>query len=195
MSSTSNKGAIAETAIAAAAVKAGITVLRPLAEGRRYDLVFDTGEVFLRVQCKWGRRRGDVIGANLATCRLTPRGYVRTTYNAADIDGIAIYCPETDKCYWLPLETIRGQYFVHLRLAAAANNQRAAIHSAADHEFPGAIAQLGERRRGTPEVGGSSPPSSIAQHDDSAACETIGAHEFRERFAGTSSAPHAEPGS
>ena len=38
MSETTLKGAIAESAIAAAAVEIGIFVLRPVIEGRRYDL-------------------------------------------------------------------------------------------------------------------------------------------------------------
>jgi hypothetical protein len=36
------KGAIAEAAITAAAVKLGFVVLRPFPEGRRYDLVIDS---------------------------------------------------------------------------------------------------------------------------------------------------------
>ena len=54
------KGAIAESSIAAAAIKLGIGVLEPLSDGRRYDLIFDVGSQLLRVQCKWAvqtRRR------------------------------------------------------------------------------------------------------------------------------------------
>jgi PD-(D/E)XK endonuclease len=54
------KGSIAEAVIAAGAVKAGVVVLRPLVEGRRY-LLFDVGHRLLRVQCKMGRRQGDVV--------------------------------------------------------------------------------------------------------------------------------------
>jgi hypothetical protein len=43
MSETTWKGAIAEAAITAVAVELGFVVLRPLVEGRRYDLVIDTG--------------------------------------------------------------------------------------------------------------------------------------------------------
>jgi hypothetical protein len=46
---TNQKGAIAEAAVALAAIKAGIVVARPLSEGRRYDLIFDTGDRLLRV--------------------------------------------------------------------------------------------------------------------------------------------------
>ncbi len=46
-----------------AAVKLGIEVYRPMAEGGRYDLIFGSrGPRLVRVQCKWAARRGgDVI--------------------------------------------------------------------------------------------------------------------------------------
>jgi hypothetical protein len=39
--STDQKGAIAESAIACAAIKLGIDVYKPLSDGTRYDLIFD----------------------------------------------------------------------------------------------------------------------------------------------------------
>jgi PD-(D/E)XK endonuclease len=154
------KGAIAEAAIRLAAVELGFYVLHPLVEGRRYDLVIDTGPRLLRVQCKWARRRGNVIVVDTSTRRLTPHGYVSTTYTASEIDGIGAYCQELNRCYYLPIELAAGRRGFHLRLAPAANNQEVAINWAADYDF-GAIAQLGERPAGSRQVGGSSPPSSI----------------------------------
>jgi PD-(D/E)XK endonuclease len=160
MLTPSEKGAIAELAIAAEAVKAGIPVLRPVAEGGRYDLAFEIGGRFFRVQCKSAVRRGDVIVVGTRTCRLTPRGYVRTVYDASEVDAIAVFCPETNGCYLMPIEDVRGRWELRLRLARARNNQEFAITYAADYEFHGAIAQLGERVTGSHEVGGSSPPGS-----------------------------------
>jgi PD-(D/E)XK nuclease superfamily protein len=154
------KGSIAEAVIAAEAVKAGIFVLRPFTEGGRYDLAFEIEGRFVRVQCKSGTRRGDVIVVGTRTCRHTPRGYVRTTYDATEVDAIAVYCPDTDGCYFIPIGDVRGRSMIHLRLAPARNNQEFAITYAADYEFHGAIAQLGERVTGSHEVGGSSPPGS-----------------------------------
>jgi PD-(D/E)XK nuclease superfamily protein len=53
---TDHKGAIAETAIVAAATKLGVGVLKPMHEGGRYDLVFDVDGSLLRIQCKWAAR-------------------------------------------------------------------------------------------------------------------------------------------
>jgi PD-(D/E)XK endonuclease len=171
------KGAIAEAKIYAAAVEAGIVVARPLTEGRRYDLIFDVGARLLRVQCKWANRKGDVIVLRNGTCRYTPSGYVRTTYGMSEVDGVAGYCPEIDACFYVPIEELAGKTMAHLRLSPARNGQRAGVTMARDYRL-GAIAQLGERRHGMAEVAGSSPASSTPQGADL----VVGAHAFRERF-------------
>ena len=104
--------------------------------------------------------RRDVVIIPARTCRSTPRGYVRSTYTAAEVDALAAYCPETDSCYFVPITDVGGRGNVYLRLTRARNNQEIAISYAADYEFQGAIAQLGERLTGSQEVGGSNPPSS-----------------------------------
>ena len=159
----SHKGAIAEIAIAAEAAKLGVVVSRPLVEGRRYDLVFDVDGLLLRVQCKWGTRQGAVISAYIRTCRLTPRGYVRTTYDASEVDAFGLYCAELDECYLIPLSDVAGQSKVQLRLTPAANGQELAIRYAETYRLKGAIAQLGERLAGSQKVGGSSPPGSTSR--------------------------------
>jgi hypothetical protein len=159
----SAKGSIAEAAIAAEAVKAGVQVLKPLIEGSRYDLAFDIAGRFLRIQCKWGTRQGAVVSAYIRTCRLTPRGYVRTTYDASEVDAFGLYCADLDECYLIPLRDVEGQSKVQLRLTPAANGQELAIRYAETYRLKGAIAQLGERLAGSQKVGGSSPPGSTTK--------------------------------
>jgi hypothetical protein len=77
------------------------------------------------------------------------------------MDAVAAYCGELDEIYLLPIELVAGRRAIQLRVAPTKNAQRAAINWAADYKFSGAVAQLGERRYGIPEAGGSSPPSSI----------------------------------
>ena len=161
MSESTLKGAIAEAAITAQAVELGVVVLRPVVEGRRYDLVFDIDHRLYRVQCKWAPRRGAIIDVHLATCRHTPRGYVYTTYGPDEIAAIAVYCQALKRCYWLPIDMVAGRRAIYLRLEPTANRQAALVHFAVDHEL-GAIAQLGERSAGSRKVGGSNPPSSTS---------------------------------
>jgi hypothetical protein len=164
MLTTDQKGDVAETAIVAAAVRLGIDVYRPVGEGGRYDMVFDLRERLLRVQCKWAPRQGDVIVVRCYSSRRNRDGVVHHTYRTGEIDGIAAYCPELDRCYFLPFDVERSQ--VLLRLGPSKNNQIHGVNWAKDYEFvatlgrSGAVAQLGERQRGTLEATGSSPVGS-----------------------------------
>jgi hypothetical protein len=99
--STNQKGAIPEAHITAEAIRRGIVVWRPVAEGCRYDMILDVDGRLLRTQCKWGSRMGDVIVVRIRTCRHTPRGSVKTTYTADEIDGVAVWCEETRDCYFI----------------------------------------------------------------------------------------------
>jgi PD-(D/E)XK endonuclease len=155
------KGAIAEAAVVAAAIEAGVPVLRPVVDGARYDIAFDFGdEGIQRVQCKWGRLVDEVILVKTATCRHSPtRGYIRTTYSDDEVDAFGIYCGALNRCYYVPITLVAGKSYLYLRLSPARNNQHIGVTMAADYEF-GAVAQLGERLAGSQKVRGSSPLSS-----------------------------------
>ena len=160
---TNEKGAIAESRVAAAAIRAGIFVLRPIVDGARYDLAFDFGGNRIeRVQCKWGRLEGNVVAVRTGTCWHSPtRGYVMSTYDTEQVDAFGIYCEALDRCYYLPVDVVAGKSYLHLRLTDARNNQRVGVTMASDYEF-GAVAQLGERLAGSQKVRGSSPLSSTS---------------------------------
>jgi PD-(D/E)XK endonuclease len=169
MLTTDQKGNIAETSIAAAAVKLGIGVYRPVTEGERYDLIFDLGSRLVRVQCKWAAREGEILIVRCYSSRRTVGGKIVTRrYTDHEVDAFAAYCAELDRCYFLPPELWANRRAIHLRLSEARNNQRRGINWASDFEFAatlrrsnGAIAQLGERLDGIQKVAGSSPAGSM----------------------------------
>lgn len=168
--------------IATAAVELGLTVLTPVVEHSRYDMAFDIGGHLYKVQCKWGgydAERG-VVKVKLQSQRHTPNGYVRTTYDEDEIDLVAAYCGDLQRCYLLPQHLVVRRREIWLRLRPPGNAQRACINLAADFEFPGAVAQLEERVAGSDEARGSSPLSSTSTSPPDLA--TIGSHEFRNRF-------------
>ena len=90
---------------------------------------------------------------------MTNHGYVRRPYAIDEIDAVAAYCGDLDRCYFLPAKMVADKYMLHLRLDPPENGQRASLNWAADYEF-GAVAQLGERRHGMAEATGSSPVGS-----------------------------------
>jgi prevent-host-death family protein len=179
--STNQKGGIAETAITAAATKLGISVLRPTVEQAGYDLAFDTGEQIFRVQCKWGSldNAGTVIKVSLRSSWCTPNGYERRQYGPDEIDLVAVYCGDLDRCYLVPHALAVGRSGICLRLTPPKNGQRAGLNLAVDFEFPGAVAQLEEHLHGMQGARGSSPLSSTPSPPETL---HVGAHEFRQHF-------------
>ena len=153
---TDQKGAIAELAVQLAATKLGIDVYRPVAEGGRYDMIFDLVGELVRVQCKWASRCGDVLVARCYRARRNRDGLVRRLYTREEIDAYALYSLELDRCFFVPMSHAEGMQEIRLRLAPARNNQRKRIHWADDFDLAvtlsrhqGAVAQLGERRAGS----------------------------------------------
>jgi hypothetical protein len=138
----SQKGAAAEAAITAAVIQLGLTVLRPLCEGRRYDLIIDLEPTLLRVQCKLARRTGGVLTIGLQTSRCTPRGYVRTSYSPGEIDAIGAYSRELGRCYLIPMSAISARHSLNLRLEPTGNNQADGITWARDHELEPVVQRL-----------------------------------------------------
>jgi PD-(D/E)XK endonuclease len=165
---TDQKGAIAELAIQLAATKLGIEVYKPVAEGGRYDMIFDLASSLVRVQCKWSTRRGEVLVVSCQSARRCAEGLIRRPYTAAEVDAIAAYNLELDRCFLIPIARVEGRPAIALRLSPCLNNQKRRINWADDFDFAatlvaqnGAIAQLGERVSGRDEVAGSSPAGSI----------------------------------
>jgi PD-(D/E)XK endonuclease len=135
----SQKGAVAEAAITTAALELGLTVLRPLCEGRRYDIVIDLEPRLLRVQCKLARELDGVLLVMTHTNRFTPHGYVSTKYTADEVDAVAAYAPRTRRCYLVPIDEVTSRRGIHLRLAPAKNNQAQGIRWARDYEFENSL--------------------------------------------------------
>ena len=169
MLTTDQTGAIAETAIALAPLELGIGVSKPLVE-RPYDLIFELETGLVRVQCKWAVRHGDVVTIRCYGGRRNSDGLLRRFYSADEIDAFAAYCAELRRCHFFPIDVFPNRRTLDLRLSPARNNQRIGINWAAHYEFAatlarphGAIAQLGERQRGTLEVAGSSPAGSTLE--------------------------------
>ena len=136
------KGSIAEAMIAAAAVKLRVPVLKPINDGTRYDLVFEIGPRFLRIQCKWAPRMGDVVVVRCQSCRRGRNGSIRRPYTTDEIDVIAAYCPGTDRCYFLPLDRFPVRRQIQLRLRPTRNNQAVGVHWAKDFDFAATLPRL-----------------------------------------------------
>jgi PD-(D/E)XK endonuclease len=113
-------------------------------DGRRYDLAIELEPRLLQVQCKLAQHLAGVLSVPVATCRYTPRGYVRTSYNAREIDAVGAYSPELRRCFLIPVDEVSGRRAMYLRLDPTKNNQAERIRWAHDYEFTAMIARLQE---------------------------------------------------
>ena len=180
--SPNHLGCVAEAAITLEAVRLGLEVYKPVSEHARADLIIGSSEKVFRVQCKTARRKGDVLIVRFVSTWLSNDGYVRRRYTADEVDFVAAHCHELDQNFLIPIDLVDGRTGIQLRLSPPKNGQRATVHFASDFEFTGAVAQLGERLRGTQEVVGSSPISSTPSTPPATLGSDVGAHEFRNRF-------------
>jgi hypothetical protein len=177
---SNHKGNVAELKILAAAADFGLEVSKPLTERCRYDLIFDVGDRLLRVQCKWANQTGDVISIKIGGSYHSPtKGYVLSTYSAREIDAVAAYCGDNDRCYLIPIDVVDGQTCMHLRLAPARNGQRVALHFAADYELARGCSSAGRASGWQPLGRGFESPQ---LHSPESTENAIGSEELRRRL-------------
>ena len=96
---------------------AGLAVLVPFGENTRYDLVIDDGKSIGRVQCKTGRLRQGAV--RFAVC--STYGHHRNPQTArrpysGQVDYLAVYCPETQSVYLVPIEDLPVKVQAALRV-------------------------------------------------------------------------------
>lgn len=115
-SEKSIKGKSTELQCAAAFAELGFNVLFPFGGQERYDIVVDTGEKFLRIQCKsaslysgGNRIRFDTRSTNHKNSTKESRHYTKDEidYFATAYDG---------KCYVVPVEEVDGMSAVSIYL-------------------------------------------------------------------------------
>jgi len=128
---TKDAGDRSEACILAAFVKAGYKVLIPFGDNQRYDMVIDRGKGFERVQCKTGRLRSGTVRFN-AYSSYAHRGRPRRTYGG-QIELFAVYCPDNDAVYILPIEEATVSSEVSLRITAPKNGQNQRVRWAKDY--------------------------------------------------------------
>ena len=116
-----------------ALVPSGRVVLMPWGASQRYDFVIDEGSgVFTRVQCKSGiYRHGCVFFRTASADRRRPMGDPYT----GQIDAFAVYCPELDACYLIPIADTPPRQLGSLRVEAPANGQITGIRWAKPYEL------------------------------------------------------------
>jgi hypothetical protein len=127
-----------EALIVSELLRRGLHVLLPHGFNRRYDLVLDLDDRFLRVQCKSARLTNGAVCFNTVSTRSNRRSTLRRSY-VGEIEYFMAYCPSTDEIYAVPIEEA-PLYSVTLRVTPSANNQTSKVRMAHDYLLDVALA-------------------------------------------------------
>jgi hypothetical protein len=126
-------GERSQVRVMAALILAGEHVLVPaFSDNRRYDLVIDKGDRFLRVQVKTGRLFADGAVRFATSSSQYHRGGKRRCYRG-QCDYFAVYCPGNDQIYYVPVSDV-GTSEISLRVRPSQNCQRKRVRWARDCE-------------------------------------------------------------
>jgi hypothetical protein len=139
---TDQKGAIAELAIAHAAAERGLGVYKPLTDGERSDLIFEVESRLFRVQCRYARVYDDVVRVRCYSTRRAREGLRKRVYRSDEVDLIAVYCAELDRCFLLSGDEFDGRTQVDPRLGTCRNNQRTGVNEASAFDFDARLTAL-----------------------------------------------------
>jgi hypothetical protein len=137
MLTTDQKGAIAELAIAKAALLCDIDVYRPVQEGGRYDLIFDFGRRIDRVQCKWAPLHDGVVVIRAYSTRRTAQGLRRRPYAPGGSMRSRRTVPISTGATTSEPRSWGARVQVFLRVGQSRNNQSCGVNWADDFVLEG----------------------------------------------------------
>lgn len=109
----------------------GYLILNPETEHAPFDLVIYKDGVYKSVQVKFrSLSRNGTLQIPFRSCYSYSKGVVSKAIDKSAVDIFAVYCPETDSCYYFDPK----QYgeTVTLRVNASLNNQSLGVHLADD---------------------------------------------------------------
>lgn len=128
------KGDVAEAYVTARLLELGKTVLKPVGDNARYDLVVhDAADgTFMRVQCKTGYlnpRAQNVL--MFPACSSACHTNAGKRHYRGEADCFAVWYPANRTVYLVPVDMV-GTSEASLRLAPALNGQSRGVRLAAD---------------------------------------------------------------
>ena len=126
---TKNKGKIAELMVGARLMELGWTILNPICENTRYDLVAEKDGKFIRVQIKYVTPNRNILHIN---CKSSNNWSV-LTYTPKEIDMLAAYDSLSKKIYFIPAAKLNTSS-IKIRLKPSKNKQLKKINCARDFE-------------------------------------------------------------
>jgi hypothetical protein len=125
---TKDKGDLGLLKAQVALCEQGYIVLTPQTEHAPFDLVGYKDGVFHRFQVKYRKKnKVGTINAVLRTSWADKNGNHVKYYGKNDFDYFCVYCPDSDKCYFISMKFMKDKISVALRLDKTKNNQNQGV--------------------------------------------------------------------
>ena len=113
-----------------------IQVALPVSEYLPFDLIAISEDGRLRkVSVKYRQAKSNKVETELVRKPHGGSGKRRRAITDTEIDGVALYCPDTGRCYFVRMDQVKGQV-VTLRLTPPGNGQMKGIKMASDFTNP-----------------------------------------------------------
>jgi len=128
---TKNKGDLGVLKAQLDLYEKGYLILTPHTEHSPFDLVGYKNGKFLRIQVKYRTAKNGKIEVPFRTSWADKNGSHTQDYDKNEIDVMCVYCPDTDKCYYVNPQECNKTF--NLRLSKPKNNQINGIHLAEDY--------------------------------------------------------------
>lgn len=132
---TKDKGDLAVGEVIADLLRSGAQVCLPISEHLPFDLIAVSPSVRItrRVQVRYVSAREGALRVELRRTHADRHGVHHRSVNLQEIDCFAIFCPNTDKVYYVLTDEIRSsRSLFSLRVVASRNGQVENTKPAAD---------------------------------------------------------------
>jgi hypothetical protein len=126
---TKNKGDLGVLKVKLDLFQQDFLILVPETEHSPFDLVIYKGGIFKTVQVKFRNlTKNGILEIPFRSSYSTSRGVKTKPVDKAQINIYAVYCPQTDACYYFNPKHFNKS--ITLRVKTSLNNQKLKIHSA-----------------------------------------------------------------
>lgn len=127
---TKTKGDLGVAAAVYDLTKKGFIVCNPMTKHAPFDLIAYADGRCLRIQVKYRALSRGVCEVRFFSVWADRHGVHLTKMDKSEVDLICVYCPDTERCYYLDPNAHGGG--VKLRVGSTANNQRSRVLFADD---------------------------------------------------------------
>ena len=134
MHHTKDKGDLGLLKVQCKICELGHIILNPMTEHSPFDFVSYKDGKFYRIQVKYRAMKNGCVQVPFRTSWNDRNGTHSRYYNLNDIDIFAVYCPNTDKCYFIHTNEYKNNKCISLRITPAKNNQKTNVLFAKEFE-------------------------------------------------------------